>query len=86
MLLPLTKDKLEQLAQFGIPKVTQGWIVNDVFDFDNVAFSKPTSSNTDRQTALRYLCCAECERGPIGYASLENPNGKIIVLDQSKVA
>jgi hypothetical protein len=30
--------------------------------FENIGFTKETEGS------LRYLCCAECEIGPLGYA------------------
>ena len=63
-------------------RVTDGWTVGDIFDFDNVAFSKPTSAGgTD---GLRFLCCAECETGPVGYAILDGP-APVIIVDRQRV-
>lgn len=39
------------------------WVVNDMYVFENVGFSK-TVGNT------KYLTCADCEAGPIGYYDL----------------
>lgn len=36
------------------------WVVNDMFTFQNVGFSN-TVENT------KYLTCADCDAGPIGY-------------------
>ncbi|PJF19509.1 Mss4-like domain-containing protein [Paramicrosporidium saccamoebae] len=62
---------------------SEGWSVSDVFDFDNVAFSKPTTEVSDMAN-LRFLCCSECEEGPIGYAVLEGA-AQFIVINKSKV-
>ena len=48
------------------------WLVQDIFDFDNIGFSKPLNSTAEtgivdeNLTGLRYLCCADCEEGPLG--------------------
>jgi hypothetical protein len=36
-----------------------------MFDFDNVGFSKTVDDTT------KFLTCADCEIGPIGYQDLE---------------
>ena len=33
--------------------------VHDMYDFENIGFSKPVDS-------VKYLICADCEAGPIG--------------------
>ena len=37
------------------------WLVQDMYDFENVGFSK-TINGTEK-----YLICADCEIGPIGW-------------------
>lgn len=36
------------------------WAVKDMFTFQNVGFSNTVGNN-------KYLTCADCEAGPIGY-------------------
>ncbi len=43
--------------------LTQFWCVSDMFQFENMAFSK----NVDD---IKYLACAECDIGPIGWHNL----------------
>ena len=50
--------------------------VGDMFQFDNVGFTK-TVSNT------KYLSCADCDLGPIGYHNIET---KISYVAVSRVA
>lgn len=45
--------------------VTHHWAVDDIFTFENLGFSK----NVDD---LKYLICATCEFGPIGFHRLNN--------------
>ena len=42
------------------------WLVSDMFTFENVGFSHTVNNQT------RYLVCANCERGPIGFSPI-NP-------------
>lgn len=49
---PATELESEALKQF--------WQVNDMFTFENIGFS-----NTVKNT--KYLICADCEMGPVGY-------------------
>ncbi|XP_054919461.1 uncharacterized protein strat [Dermacentor andersoni] len=47
-----------------VEKLTDFWCVNDIYTFENIGFT-----NTVGQT--KYLACADCERGPVGWHSLE---------------
>ena len=42
--------------------LTDFWRVSDMYHFENVGFSKNVGSGT-----LKYLLCADCEIGPIGW-------------------
>lgn len=48
--------------------LTTFWLVEDMFLFENVGFSKTVDQR------VKYLICADCERGPIGWHSIENRN------------
>jgi hypothetical protein len=78
-LLPLPER--ESPSSSSIIPIHEGWSVKDVFDFDNVAFSQPLADHPD---GLRYLCCAECDAGPIGYAILDSTT-TMIAIDKSRV-
>ncbi|CAF0757048.1 unnamed protein product [Didymodactylos carnosus] len=47
------------------------WLVNDMFTFENVGFSKTVNNN------VKYLICSNCERGPIGYCELDPTTGQL---------
>ena len=55
---PLIKSmrvvKKETMKQF--------YVVNDMYDFDNIGFTKSVDNNT-----IKYLICADCEVGPLGW-------------------
>merc|ERR1711937_322073 len=60
-LLENYEDTLPTKSDKNDTETFKSWIeVADIFDFYNVGFSKTV--NTD----LKYLICADCERGPIG--------------------
>ena len=43
------------------------WMVRDMYTFENVGFSHAVGK-------LKYLTCADCEVGPIGYHDTEKPD------------
>ena len=51
-------DQVENLEKF--------WLVVDMWTFDNVGFTKTLNN-------IKYLICADCEIGPIGYQDLNDP-------------
>ena len=59
----LTLDHCVQ-EDAGIKKETmkQFYVVNDMYDFDNIGFTKSVDNNT-----IKYLICADCEVGPLGW-------------------
>uniref|UniRef100_A0A8D8I8I7 Guanine nucleotide exchange factor MSS4 homolog n=1 Tax=Culex pipiens TaxID=7175 RepID=A0A8D8I8I7_CULPI len=66
--LPEPRQKKRQPDAAGEPelarqKLTRFWVVADMFTFENIAFSH-TVANT------KYLICADCEIGPVGYHDL----------------
>lgn len=49
------------------------WIVNDIFTFENVGVAK-TTEDLD----ITYLCCADCDMGPIGFFDKNDPKKNYI--------
>lgn len=54
------------------------WLVEDMFHFENVGFSK-----TVDQT-VKYLICADCERGPIGWHDISNRQEYFVSAERVK--
>lgn len=59
----------------GAPKMTvdlrRFFVVNDVWDFDNIGVSKPTDTLESVESLAkveRLLVCSECDQGPLGFA------------------
>lgn len=57
--------------------------IDDVWDFDNIAVSKPTADLAKPTVAdssfsiLRLLICSECDRGPLGFAGHLNGDSDV---------
>ncbi|XP_059171222.1 guanine nucleotide exchange factor MSS4-like [Physella acuta] len=53
------------------------WHVADMLTFDNVGFSKTVNN-------IKYLMCADCEVGPIGWHSVQDKKAYYIAVDRVK--
>uniref|UniRef100_V9KYC9 Guanine nucleotide exchange factor MSS4 n=1 Tax=Callorhinchus milii TaxID=7868 RepID=V9KYC9_CALMI len=53
------------------------WLVDDMYTFENVGFTKNVNS-------IKYLTCADCEIGPIGWHSLDDSKSFYIALKRVK--
>ncbi|KAL1514093.1 hypothetical protein ABEB36_003412 [Hypothenemus hampei] len=58
--LPVMKPNKDSTSPPETENISYFWAVKDMFTFFNVGFSN-TVGNT------KYLTCADCEAGPIGY-------------------
>lgn len=47
-------------------QLTSQWLVEDMFHFENVGFTKTVNGGE------KYLICADCEIGPIGWTDVRN--------------
>lgn len=56
----------KKLEEAGLEKemIKQFYRVDDMFDFENLGFSNTVGN-------IKYLICADCEIGPIGWHSLD---------------
>ena len=72
----LKKDSLNAATQeIPVETVTQFWKIKDMFHFENIGVSK-TIKNT------KYLLCADCEIGPVGYHDVTNPQAFFLAADR----
>ena len=53
------------------------WMVEDMYTFDNVGFTNSVGT-------VKYLICADCEIGPIGWHDTNNKKRFYIALDRVK--
>ena len=58
--LQIVKKSDEGVVHIAKEKLSQFYRVEDMFDFDNIGFSNTVDE-------VKYLICADCEAGPIGY-------------------
>ena len=59
----------------GEELITEFWAVDDMYSFANIAFSRTVGR-------FKYLCCADCEFGPLGFHELpEVAEGGAAVAD-----
>lgn len=55
--------------------LTTHWFVDDMFTFENVGFTKDVGR-------IKYLICADCEIGPIGWHCLDDKKGFYIAVER----
>ncbi|XP_029357717.1 guanine nucleotide exchange factor MSS4 [Echeneis naucrates] len=51
------------------------WLVDDMFSFENVGFTKDVGN-------IKYLICADCEIGPIGWHCLDDKRSFYVALER----
>merc|ERR1712189_65248 len=72
------KVTLPRFAKDDQPEeITLWWKVDDMFKFENIGFSKSVSN-------IKYLTCADCEIGPLGYHDPSKPKEFLIALSRVK--
>ncbi|EGW14597.1 Guanine nucleotide exchange factor MSS4 [Cricetulus griseus] len=52
----------------------ENWLVNDMFIFENVGFTKDVGN-------IKFLICADCEIGPIGWHCIDDKNSFYVALE-----
>lgn len=62
--LPLCRQKKNGIS-VEKENIDSWWCVEKMFDFDNIGF-------THASEGVKYLVCADCETGPVGYLCLES--------------
>ena len=53
-------------------KCTRFFRVEDMFDFDNLGFSNTVEN-------VKFLTCADCDIGPIGYHTLDDKKTFVVI-------
>ncbi|XP_053722979.1 guanine nucleotide exchange factor MSS4 [Synchiropus splendidus] len=78
LVLPcMRKKKGVQSAEGSVDSdtLTAHWLVEDMFTFENVGFTKGVGN-------IKYLICADCEIGPIGWHCLDDKNSYYVSLER----
>lgn len=61
----MLEQRKHDIANPERESVSAFWKVRDMFTFQNVGFTHTFDGN-------KYLACADCEAGPIGFHDVEN--------------
>ena len=75
MFLPYMHKKSEAQAPGDGETVKECWLVNDMFTFENVGFSNTVGTT-------KYLICADCEIGPVGWHDVQDQKSFYIALNR----
>ncbi|KAJ8395390.1 hypothetical protein AAFF_G00033750 [Aldrovandia affinis] len=59
--------------------LTAHWLVDDMYTFENVGFTKDVGK-------VKYLICADCEIGPIGWHCLDDKKSFYVALERKTIA
>ncbi len=71
------KDLRNVTSSIETEKLDRFWKVDDMFTFENVGF-------TNTVDMRKYLACADCEIGPIGFQNIDNPQQFLVSIDRVK--
>ena len=58
-----------------VESLNRYWLVGDMWTFENVGFSNTVEN-------IKYLTCADCEVGPIGWHDIRDKTKYYISLDR----
>ncbi|XP_002737952.1 guanine nucleotide exchange factor MSS4-like isoform X1 [Saccoglossus kowalevskii] len=75
LFLPHMKKKSEQQGAMDGETLKEFWVVDDMYTFENVGFTNTVND-------IKYLICADCEVGPIGWHDLSKKKEFYIALDR----
>ncbi|XP_068774181.1 guanine nucleotide exchange factor MSS4 [Struthio camelus] len=78
LLLPAMRKKAAAAGgggSSGGDVVREHWLVRDMFSFENVGFTRDVGN-------VKFLVCADCEAGPIGWHCLDDKESFYVALDR----
>ncbi|KAF1556710.1 Guanine nucleotide exchange factor MSS4, partial [Eudyptes schlegeli] len=78
LLLPAMRKKAAAAAAAGGgggDLVREHWLVHDMFSFENVGFTRDVGN-------VKFLVCADCEAGPIGWHCLDDKDSFYVALER----
>ena len=58
-------------------KLNQFWLVDNMMKFENIGFTNTVNNH-------KYLICADCEIGPLGFQNLDEPNKLFLAIQRIK--
>ena len=72
----LKKESLNATTQeIPVERVKEFWKIKDMFHFENIGVSKTIGTT-------KYLLCADCEIGPVGYHVITNPHAFFLAVNR----
>ncbi|NWI39362.1 MSS4 factor, partial [Picathartes gymnocephalus] len=77
LLLPAMRKKAAAAAAAGGggDVLREHWLVRDMFSFENVGFTRDVGN-------IKFLVCADCEAGPIGWHCLDDKDSFYVALER----
>ncbi|NXX83261.1 MSS4 factor, partial [Urocolius indicus] len=76
LLLPVMRKKAAAAAAGGGGELLrEHWLVRDMFSFENVGFTRDVGN-------VKFLVCADCEAGPIGWHCLDDKDSFYVALER----
>lgn len=69
----MKKEKGSMAGADAEEELRDYWVVDDMFTFENVGFSNTVGT-------IKYLTCADCEIGPVGWHDLNDKKAYYISL------
>ncbi|NXP83163.1 MSS4 factor, partial [Ramphastos sulfuratus] len=76
LLLPAMRKKAAAGGGGGDGDVVrEHWLVRDMFSFENVGFTRDVGN-------VKFLVCADCEAGPIGWHCLDDKDSFYVALER----
>ncbi|ESO01266.1 hypothetical protein HELRODRAFT_81961 [Helobdella robusta] len=73
--LPIMKKKSADEPDTNCDLITECWKVENMYAFENIGFSYLVDTT-------KYLTCADCEIGPVGWHDVTAPNEFFIALSR----
>ena len=76
MLLPHMRKKSDSSSEESSGELlTEFWVVNNMYTFENIGFSNTVGTT-------KYLICADCEIGPVGWHDISDKTAFFVALDR----
>ena len=76
-----TCEEMPSIFKNKDPEVTNNnrwfWLATDIFTFENIGLTNAADNK-------KYLICADCELGPLGFQLLDKPNEFLLSADRVK--
>ncbi|CAL8351393.1 guanine nucleotide exchange factor MSS4 [Gadus morhua] len=72
---PMRNKKAPSLTEGSGDNLSAHWLVDDMYTFENVGFTNDVGR-------IKYLICADCEIGPIGWHCLDDKKSYYVAVER----